>query len=382
MTDTRVTALIMAAGSGERMGGEEPKQYRKLAGVPVLRRAVMPFADHPRVDRVRVVVAPGCEEQAHRALGGLFDDPQLIVGGPSRGESVSQGLKAIDGDVVLIHDAARPFCPADVIDRLLSALESSPGAVPTLPVNDTLARGTEFLGETIDREGAVRVQTPQAFRLADIRAAYEQWQGPFPSDDSAVAKAAGLGVTAVAGAFELDKLTTADDWARAEALIGSRTVTRSGIGFDAHAFAGEGPVMLGGIAIPHARGLAGHSDADVALHAITDALLGALGEGDIGHFFPNTDPRWLGAASKIFLVEAARQVGFRQGRIINIDATVLAQQPKIAPHIHAMKIHIGEALGLNINRVGLKATTNELLGFIGREEGIAAMAVASVELPD
>ena len=380
MTNAHVTALIMAAGSGERMGGDGPKQYRELAGVPVLRRSVMAFIDHPRVDRVRVVIAPGCEEDAHRALGGGFSDPNLIIGGASRGESVELGLNAIDGDVVLIHDAARPFCPSAVIDRLLDALQSSPGAVPVLPVNDTLARWTERLGETIDREGAVRVQTPQAFRLPDIRQAYEQWQGPFPSDDSAVAKAAGLDVAAVAGAFELDKLTTAEDWVRAEGLVATRTVTRSGIGFDVHAFAGQGPLMLGGIAIPHEKGLAGHSDADVVLHAITDALLGAAGLGDLGEHFPPSDPQWQGMASDRFLIHAAALIYQRGGTIDHVDCTIICEEPKVGPHRSAMRARIADILGLGEMSVSIKATTTDRLGFTGRGEGIAAQAVASIRM--
>ena len=383
MTKPRTTALIVAAGSGARMGGELPKQYRMLAGIPVLRRAVMAFADHPRIDRVRVVVAESWTEDCYKAVGGGLGDVEPIVGGASRGESVRNGLQAIDGDQVLIHDAARPFCPQAVIDRLLDALVTQPAAVPVLPVSDTLARWSGLLGEPIDRDGAVRVQTPQAFRLADIKAAYGAWQGPYPSDDSTVARAAGIDVAGVAGSVELEKLTTADDWQRAEALAGSRLVSRSGSGFDVHAFAGEGPLMLGGIAVEHDRGLAGHSDSDVVLHAITDALLGAAALGDIGQYFPPSDPRWKDASSDQFLLHACALIAQRGGVIDHVDCTVICEQPKIGPHRDSMRCRIAAILGLKEVQVSIKATTTERLGFTGRGEGIAAQASATIrmELP-
>ncbi|MEO6581333.1 MAG: bifunctional 2-C-methyl-D-erythritol 4-phosphate cytidylyltransferase/2-C-methyl-D-erythritol 2,4-cyclodiphosphate synthase [Sphingomicrobium sp.] len=381
MASAPATALIMAAGSGERMAGGEPKQYRLLAGVPVLRRAVMPFADHPRVEHIRVVVAPGREEQARQAIGGGLGGVDLVTGGETRGDSVRKGLEAVDGEAVLIHDAARPFCPAAVIDRLLDALGTSPGAVPVLPVNDTLARSTGRLGDTIDRDGAVRVQTPQAFRLPDIRRAYDQWRGPFPSDDRAVAQSAGLEVAAVAGTSELDKLTTREDLARAEALVAARSVSRSGLGFDTHAFGGPGPVMLGGIAIPYSKGLAGHSDADVVLHAITDALLGAAGLGDLGEHFPPSDTQWKGASSDRFLNHAAALISQRGGIIDHVDCTVICEEPKVGPHRLAMRAQIAEILGLGEMSVSIKATTTDQLGFTGRGEGIAAQAIASIRMP-
>jgi len=375
-----VTALIVAAGSGSRLSGDIPKQFRSLGGVPVLRRAVMAFADHSAIDRVRVVVAEDRAEDARRAIGGGFGDVDPIVGGATRGESVRNGLAAIDGEAVLIHDAARPFCPPEVIDRLVAQLEFFAGAVPVLPVNDTLARWTELLGEPIDREGAVRVQTPQAFRLADIRAAYARWEGPYPSDDSLVARAAGLKVGAVAGAHELDKLTTAEDWARAEDRIAARLHSRTGMGFDVHAFGGEGPVMLGGISIPHSRGLAGHSDADVVLHAITDALLGAAALGDIGQHFAPSDPQWKNVSSDLFLVDAAARVAARGGIIDHVDCTIIAEEPKIGPYRDAMRSRIADILQISANQVSIKATTTDGLGFTGRGEGIAAQAVVSVRM--
>ncbi len=376
----KTVALLVAAGSGSRMGGQLPKQFQRLGRMPVLRRAVMAFADHPRVDEVRVVVADGWVEDAYRAVGGAFGDVRPIIGGTTRGQSVLNGLAAIDGETVLIHDAARPFCPAAVIDRLLDALDRQPAAVPVLPVHDTLARWTELLGEAIDREGAVRIQTPQAFRLAEIRSAYDRWQGPYPSDDSAVARAAGLDVAVVAGAFELDKLTTEEDWRRAEALVAGRTVARSGLGFDVHAFGGEGPIVLGGVAVPHERGLAGHSDADVVLHALTDALLGAAGLGDIGEHFPPSDPQWEGASSDRFLLHAAALIDQRGGIIDHVDCTLICETPKIGPHREAMRSRIAEILRLRMQQVNIKATTTEGLGFAGRREGIAAQAIASIRL--
>jgi 2-C-methyl-D-erythritol 4-phosphate cytidylyltransferase/2-C-methyl-D-erythritol 2,4-cyclodiphosphate synthase len=267
-----------------------------------------------------------------------------------------------------------------VIDRLLAALTTHEGAVPVLPVYDTLARSTGLLGEPIDREGAVRVQTPQAFRLPRIKAAYDRWQGQCPSDDSAVARAAGLRVAVVAGAPDLDKLTTADDWKQAEERVARRTVSRTGLGFDVHGFAGDGPVMLGGIAVPHERGLAGHSDADVVLHALTDALLGAAGLGDIGQHFPPSDPQWRGASSDRFLLHAAALIGGRGGIIDHVDCTVICEAPKVGPHREAMRSRIAEILQLRFDQVSIKATTTEGLGFAGRREGIAAQAVASIRM--
>ncbi|MEO7240259.1 MAG: 2-C-methyl-D-erythritol 4-phosphate cytidylyltransferase, partial [Sphingomicrobium sp.] len=286
----RATALIVAAGSGQRLGGGVPKQYRMIGGKPVLRWAVEALARHPQIDAVRVVIGQGQQALAEATLSGL-EVGSLIIGGEQRADSVRAGLAAIDGETVLVHDAARPFCPTAVIDRLLAGVGDDMGAVPTLPVSDTLARADGLLGDPIDRTGAVRVQTPQAFRLAALRSAYDRWTGPSPTDEATVARAAGIRVAEVAGDPALDKLTSETDWQRAEAWLAARLTPRTGLGFDVHAFAGDGPVMLGGIAIAHNRGLAGHSDADVVLHALTDALLGAAGLGDIGEHFPPSDPR-------------------------------------------------------------------------------------------
>ncbi len=380
MANARVIALIVAAGSGQRMGGAVPKQYRLLGGKPVLRWAAEAFADHPLIDAVRVVIGRGQEQLAQSSLDGL-DIGKLIPGGEHRADSVRAGLAASTGERVLVHDAARPFCPPDVVDRLLRALDSHDGAAPVVPVGDTLARAGEIVGEPIDRAGAVRVQTPQAFAADALRAAYDRWTGDPPADETSVARAAGLTVAAVAGDPMLDKLTTPADWDKAEAMLAARLVSRTGIGFDVHGFGGDGPVMLGGVAVPYERGLAGHSDADVVLHAITDALLGAAGLGDIGEHFPPSESQWKGAASDRFLAHAAGLIRSRGAIIDHVDCTIICEEPKVAPHRSAMRARIAGILGLDETDVSVKATTTEGLGFTGRREGIAAQAIASIRTP-
>ncbi len=374
-----VTALIVAAGKGERLGGGIPKQFRRLGGKPVLRWTVEALAGHPAIRSTRVVVGQGQEELASDALSGL-DVGTLIQGGERRTDSVRAGLSTITGDAVLVHDAARPFCPHDVIDRLLAPLEFFDGAAPVLPVGDTLARATDRLEEVVDRSGMVRVQTPQAFRVDAIKAAYDKWSGDAPTDETTVARAAGLSVAAVEGDSTLEKITTVADFRRAEEWLASRLIPRTGMGFDVHAFGGDGPVMLGGIAVPHSRGLAGHSDADVVLHAITDALLGAAGLGDIGEHFPQSDAQWKDASSDLFLRHAADQARSTGAIIDHVDCTIIAEEPKVGPHRAAMRQRIAEILGLGPDQVSIKATTTEGLGFAGRREGIAAQAVASIRM--
>jgi 2-C-methyl-D-erythritol 4-phosphate cytidylyltransferase/2-C-methyl-D-erythritol 2,4-cyclodiphosphate synthase len=267
-----------------------------------------------------------------------------------------------------------------VVDRLLASLEFFDGSAPILPVGDTLARVSDTLDETVDRTGLARVQTPQAFRLRALQWAYDQWEGPAPTDETSVVRAAGMVVAAIEGDPALEKLTVTADFERAEQWLASRLVPRTGMGFDVHAFSGDGPVMLGGVAIPHSRGLAGHSDADVVLHAITDALLGAAALGDIGEHFPHTDPRWSGAASSLFLARAAELVREKGGLIDHIDCTVIAEVPKVGPHREAMRSRIAAIAALPIDRVSVKATTTEGLGFTGRSEGIAAQAIATIRL--
>jgi len=379
VVEAKVTALIVAAGSGSRMGGDVPKQYRVLGGKPVLAHAVDALASHPRIDAVRVVIGPGQEEMAEIALG-RRDVGRLIVGGAERADSVRAGLAAIGEGIVLVHDAARPFCPPDVIDRLLDALDGHDGAVPVLALADTIATGCGKIDAMVDRSALLRVQTPQAFHVEDLLYAYDEAKRRAPTDESTVMVEAGLKVATVEGDPMLEKLTSSADFERAEAALAARLVSRTGMGFDVHAFAGPGPLMMGGIEIVHDRGLAGHSDADVVLHAITDALLGAAGLGDIGEHFPPSDPQWKGAASAIFLAHAADLIRTRGGIIDHVDCTVIAEAPKVGPHRAAMRSKVAEILALAESQVSIKATTTERLGFAGRSEGIAAQAVASVRM--
>ena len=374
-----VTALIVAAGRGERLGGELPKQYRPLGGKPVLRWAVEALAGHPSIDQVRVVIGEGQNQMALDALSGLSVG-DLIRGGAERSDSVLNGLKAIGDGAVLVHDAARPFCPPAVVDRLLAALDRNDGAVPVMPVADTLALGDTVLGSPVDRKRMLRVQTPQAFHVEDLIYAYAEAGRGSPTDESTVMLTAGLKVAAVEGDSMLEKLTTPGDWDRAEAIVASRLIPRTGMGYDVHAFGGDGPIMLGGIAVPHSRGLTGHSDADVVLHAITDALLGAAGLGDIGEYFPPSDAQWKGASSDLFLRHAADLVRERGGIIDHVDVTIIAEEPKIGPHRSAIRTRIAEVLAVKLEQVSVKATTTEGLGFTGRREGMAAQAVTSIRL--
>jgi 2-C-methyl-D-erythritol 4-phosphate cytidylyltransferase/2-C-methyl-D-erythritol 2,4-cyclodiphosphate synthase len=374
-----VTALIVAAGKGERFGGGVPKQYRAIGGKPVLRWAVESLVRHPAIREALVVIGAGQEQLAEAALAGL-PVSDFIQGGAERADSVRAGLAATDGDAVMVHDAARPFCPAAVIDRLIASLEFYEGAAPVLAIGDTLARVADTLGDPVDRNGVVRVQTPQAFRLDDLKAAYERWSGPSPTDETTVARAAGMKVAAVDGDPALEKLTRPADFQRAEQWLAGQMSPRTGMGFDVHAFSGEGPIMLGGVEVPHNRGLAGHSDADVVLHAITDALLGAAGLGDIGEHFPPSDPRWKGAQSSLFLAHAVELLRTGGAVIDHIDCTIIAEAPKVGPHREAMRGRVAEIVGLRMDQVSVKATTTEGLGFAGRREGVAAQAVASIRM--
>jgi 2-C-methyl-D-erythritol 4-phosphate cytidylyltransferase / 2-C-methyl-D-erythritol 2,4-cyclodiphosphate synthase len=371
----KTVALVVAAGTGSRAGGELPKQYRRIAGKTLLAHAV----DHFRragIDAIQIVIGPG-QEAAYRAAIGERALPAPILGGATRRQSVRNGLDALPGaERVLIHDAARPFLPAAVIERLLDALAAHDGAVPGLPVTDTLARTN---GEAVPREGLMRVQTPQAFRLDAIRRAHAAWSGGEATDDAQIARAAGLSVAIVEGDPALEKLTFEADFRRAEAaLLGPRV----GFGLDVHAFAAGRELWLGGILIPHDKGLAGHSDADVVLHAITDAILGALGAGDIGDHFPPSDPQWRGAPSARFIEFARGLVDEAGGRIAHVDVTIVCEAPRIGPFRDAMRHRVADLLRLPRARISIKATTTERLGFAGRGEGIAAQAVATLRLPE
>ena len=381
----KVVALVVAAGSGSRAGDPLPKQYRMLGGKPLLAHAIENLRQAP-VDDVRVVIGPGQEQLYRQALG---DEPlpSFFTGGATRQQSVRNGLEAIaaegGADMVLIHDAARPFLPQAVVERLLAALEEADGAVPVLPVVDSLARADAALGETVERTGLVRVQTPQAFRFGAVLAAHRAWSGAADaSDDAQVARAHGLRVKTVEGDRMLEKLTYSEDFEQAEQRLRASMTSRTGLGFDVHAFAEGEELWLAGLLIPHSKGLKGHSDADVALHALTDALLGAAGAGDIGDHFPPSDPKWRGAASSQFLEHARDLIEGRGGRIDHVDLTIICEAPRIGPHKQAMRQRIAELLRLPEGQVSVKATTTERLGFTGRGEGIAAQAVATVRLPE
>nr|MDQ4088542.1 2-C-methyl-D-erythritol 2,4-cyclodiphosphate synthase [Pseudomonadota bacterium] len=311
--------------------------------------------------------------------------PPPVLGGATRRESVRNGLEALKArgaEQVLIHDAARPFLPAAVVDRLLDALRDSEGAVPVLPVVDTLARAGGTLGDVVPRADLVRVQTPQAFRFDAISRAHAAWPGAEATDDAQVARAAGLRVATVAGDPMLEKLTYESDFRLAEARLEARLTARTGVGFDVHAFGPGDGLWLGGIRIPHAKGLIGHSDADVLLHALTDALLGAIGAGDIGEHFPPSDPQWRGAASSLFVERARELVGEAGGLISHVDGTIVCEAPRVGPYREAMRERVAALLRLPRQRVSIKATTTERLGFTGRGEGIAAQVVATVRLPE
>jgi 2-C-methyl-D-erythritol 4-phosphate cytidylyltransferase / 2-C-methyl-D-erythritol 2,4-cyclodiphosphate synthase len=378
-------ALVLAGGSGRRFGGEVPKQYLPLAGTAVLRRAVEAFLRHPRIVRVQVVVRPEDRLLADEALAGL-NLPPPVPGGETRQDSARLGLEALADmapDYVLVHDGARPFVDAELIDRTLAALEQAPGVVPALPVTDTLKRGTEagtVIG-TVDRQGLWRAQTPQGFRYAEILAAHRAAAGKALTDDAMVAESAGLAVAIVDGSEDNVKITTEDDMARAErSLSVAGAPTRIGMGFDVHAFKDGDHVTLCGVPIPHDQALEGHSDADAGLHAATDAILGAIADGDIGSHFPPSDEQWRGAPSDVFLRHAGALVAQRGGEIVNLDITIICERPKIGPHRDAMRLRVAEILGIPPALVSVKATTTERLGFTGRGEGLAAQAVAAVRL--
>ncbi|WP_313802060.1 bifunctional 2-C-methyl-D-erythritol 4-phosphate cytidylyltransferase/2-C-methyl-D-erythritol 2,4-cyclodiphosphate synthase [Sphingobium sp.] len=385
MTEKTV-ALLVAAGQGSRAGGDIPKQFRLIGGKPVLAHAVDALARHPAIDDIVLVVGAGQESAAREALAGR-PVAAIIQGADSRRGSVRAGLEHIASSGgaahVLIHDAARPFIPDAVIDRLLCALADAPGAIPALPVADTLVRNENSLaGDVVDRDGLSRVQTPQAFHFDMILSAHRAWDSAREAtDDAQILRHCGGDIILVAGDERLEKLTYAEDFLRAEARLRAVRSTRTGMGYDVHRLAANEELWLCGIRVPHERGLAGHSDADVAIHALVDALLGALAEGDIGSHFPPSDPQWRGVASSRFLEYAAERVAKRDGIIEHVDLTLICEAPKIGPYRQAMRSRIAEILGLSLDRVSVKATTTERLGFAGRREGIAAQAVATLSLP-
>jgi len=394
MTGTRtIAAIVVAAGRGERAntcGDPEPKQYRPLGGEPVLSRTIRAFLASADVTWVLPVIH--ADHAARYAALALADDRLLppVAGAPTRQGSVLAGLQALGPkrpDLVLIQDAARPLTSPEVVSGVVAALTSAEAALPVVPVTDTIKRSLDgrTVSGTEDRNTLFAAQTPQGFRFPQILSAHMR-AARMPrefTDDAAIAECAGLTVALTPGSTHNIKITHPEDFARAERLLGGGNdmETRVGNGYDVHPLEPGDAVWLGGVKIPHTHKLKGHSDADVALHALTDAIYGALGEGDIGQHFPPSDPQWKGAASSIFLAHAAGLVAERGGRIVNLDITVVAEAPRIGPHVAAMQAAIAGICNTTPSRVAVKATTNEKLGFIGREEGIVAMATASIELP-
>ncbi len=396
-----VAAIIVAAGRGSRAAatGAPPKQFAEMAGKTVLARSIEAFARHASISTVEVVIHPD-DLTAYEGVRDMLDvavRKKLLppcFGGTTRQASVHHGLtalKALALDSVLIHDAARPFVTAEVITRVVEALKQWPGAIAAIPVTDTLKRADDHqrISATVQRTELWRAQTPQGFRFAEIYEAHTRAEAAGRddfTDDAAIAEWAGLEVALVQGADRNVKITTEQDMTMARTLLerataGQRCETRTATGFDVHKFAPGGSVWLCGVEIPHVAKLEGHSDADVGYHALTDALLGAIGAGDIGQHFPPSDMQWKDAASHIFLAHAGKLVSERGGRIVNVDVTILAESPRVGPHRATMCERIADCLGIAVERVSVKATTTEGLGFTGRREGIAAMASASVELP-
>ncbi len=378
-------ALIVAAGVGSRAGLHVPKQFKPIFGKPMVRHSVESFLSHPAIDHIWIVIADGQQEQLREALGPISSS-KLVIGGATRQQSVSNGLAAIQHDGgaknILVHDAARPFIPHKVIDRLLDRLETASAAIPVLPSVDTMVQLRDGqLDRPVDRNSLWRVQTPQAFDFSKLVAAHQQFPPDHnASDDAQVFKAAGHVVTVVDGDEALKKYTLPADFG-GERKQDMRQI-RTGMGYDVHRLADGEDLWLGGVKIDHDKGLAGHSDADVLLHALTDALLGAIAAGDIGDHFPPTDLQWRGAASAQFVQYAASLIGEKGGVIHNADMTIICEAPKIKPHRETIRSNIAEILSIGLDQVSVKATTTEGLGFAGREEGIAAKAIVTISLEE
>ena len=382
----RTAGLIVAAGRGRRLGGSTPKQFLALGGGSVLGHAIAALFAHPGIDPVQVVIHPDDRDLYGRAVAGI-EDARLrppVAGGAARPESVRAGLDALAPeapDRVLIHDAARPFAGRRLVADVIAALDAAPAAFPALPVVDALWTAADGRAlAPVPREGLWRAQTPQGFHFAAIRAAHHAHRGE-AADDVAVARAAGLEVRLVPGDEANFKLTTAADLARARAMTETAMDIRTGNGFDVHAFGPGADVTLCGVAIPFERGLVGHSDADVGMHALTDAIFGALAEGDIGRWFPPSDPAWKGAASEVFLRKAIERAADRGFSVSHLDCTLVCEAPKIGPHAPAMRAELARIAGIEAERISVKATTSERLGFTGRGEGIAALATATLVRP-
>ena len=374
-----IAVLIVAAGRGTRAGEGLPKQYRRVGGIPLIRRTLDAFTTH------LAIIHPDDVALYEEAVASCTNLLPPAYGGATRQASVLAGLEALTGSEVthvLIHDGARAFVDASLISRVIDALKECEGALPSLPVTDTLRQDVSgHAGKTIDRSGLIRAQTPQGFAYEPILAAHRAATDKDFTDDVALASAAGLETVLVAGSEENFKVTEPYDFDRAERQVALNTETRVGSGFDVHRFCAGEKVTLCGVEIAHTHGLLGHSDADVAMHALTDALLGAIGEGDIGDHFPPSDPKWKGAASWVFLKHAADLLRRRAGRIVNIDLTIICETPKIGPHRDRLRQSLADILEIEANRISVKATTTEGLGFTGRGEGIATQATATVSLP-
>lgn len=378
--------LIVAGGRGSRFGGPLPKQYTALHGKTVLRRTIERLQALAPNALIQTVIHPDDEQLYRKSVDGLQNLLPPTHGGTERQDSVRHGLKALaphKPDYVMIHDAARPFVDAATINRLTEALASHEGGIAGVPIVDALWRtDAGDLCEAVDRTAMWRGQTPQAFRFEAILNAHQQTKGQALADDAAVARAAGLSVAMVEGSETCFKITTADDLQKAEQhLMTQLSDTRTGTGFDVHAFEDGDAVILCGVTVPHTHKLKGHSDADVGLHALTDAILGAIGEGDIGDHFPPSDPQWKGAPSDLFLRHATKLVLGKGGIISHLDLTLICEAPKIGPHRAAMRSAVAAIVGIGEDRVSIKATTTEKLGFTGRREGIAALGTATVRLP-
>ena len=385
MPSARTFVLVVAAGSGQRFGGDLPKQYQALAGKPMLRHSLETFAAHPGIAGIVVAIHPAQHDLYDAAAAGIAKLLPPVEGGATRQGSVLNGLERLAAerpDYVLIHDAARPLIDPGTISRTIEALAQHPAILVAVPVVDTIKRGAgERVGDTVDRRDLWRAQTPQAFHFAAILGAHRKVAGGELTDDAAVAEAAGIPVTFVTGSERNFKVTTQDDMERAERMIGTQMEFRTGNGFDVHRIIPGDGVTMCGIRIPCDMALEGHSDADVGLHAITDAILGAIGAKDIGAHFPPSDPKWRGAESWKFLDHAAKLVAERGGRVAHCDVTIICERPKVGPHRDAMVKRVAEILKISADRVSVKATTTEKLGFTGRGEGIAAQATATVALP-
>lgn len=389
-----VTAVIVAAGRGVRAGTAGPKQYQGLAGESVVARAARAFLNHPEVDAVRVIIHADDHDLYAESMVRLIGHAKLLspaTGGRERQDSVRLGLESLAGEapeIVLIHDAARPFIDAATISRVIAAARGTGGAIAALPVFDTIKKADggahPAIDNTVPREGLWRAQTPQGFRYQAILAAHRAAKGETLTDDAAVAERSGMKVSLVAGSPDNMKITQAEDFGMAEILLGRKNAMaeyRTGHGFDVHQFEDGTAVILCGVAIPHSKKLKGHSDADAGMHALTDAILGAIGAGDIGDHFPPSDSKWKGAPSRIFLEKARDLVAARGGAVTHCDVTLICEAPRIGPHRAAMRAALAGIIGVAEDRISVKATTTEELGFTGRREGIAAMATATVRLP-